>query len=130
MTRSDPPALEKAWALIDIERRRDRLARRLCVAAWSATFALALLFAAMISVPVIHQVRLARVGALPWMAAVGAAMPLMSVLWTLTLLVAALSTVGVFLRQRSASLAEIQLRLAALEEMLGARGERPTPPRE
>jgi len=45
------------------------------------------------------------------------------VLWTLCLLIAALSTVGVFLRQRTASLAEIQLRLAALEDMLGARGD-------
>ena len=126
MTRSDPPALEQAWALIETERRRDRFVRRACVAAWSATFVLALLLAAMIAVPVVYQVRLARVGAVPWMAAVGAAMPLMGALWTLSLLVAGLSTVGVFLRQRSASLAEIQLRLAALEEMLGSRGDAPS----
>ena len=130
MTRSDSPALETAWALIEAERRRDRFARRLCVAAWGATFLLALLLAAMIAVPVVHMARLARVGAVPWMTAVGAAMPLMGALWTLSLLVAGLSTVGVFLRQRSASLAEIQLRLAALEEMLGARGERGAPQRE
>lgn len=125
MTRLNPPA-EKAWALIETERRRDRFIRRVCAAAWSAVFLLAVLFAVMIAVPVFNMIRLAQVGAMPWSAAIGAAMPLMGVLWTLSLLVAALSTVGVFLRQRSASLAEIQLRLAALEEMLGSRGDAPS----
>ena len=124
MTRLNAPA-DQAWALIETERRRDRFIRRVCGAAWSVVFVLALLFAAMIAVPVINMIRLAQVGAMPWSAAIGAAMPLMGVLWTLSLLVAALSTVGVFLRQRSASLAEIQLRLAALEEMLGSRGDAP-----
>jgi hypothetical protein len=126
MTRTDSPALEKAWALIETERRRDRFIRRVCIAAWSVTFGLALLFAAAIAAPIIQMARGAMLGAFPWMTVVGAAMPLMGVLWTLSLLVAGLSTVGVFLRQRAASLAEIQLRLAALEEMLGARGETPT----
>ena len=40
------------------------------------------------------------------------------VLGVLSVLIATLSTVGMFLRQRTASLAEIQLRLAALEELL------------
>lgn len=99
--------------------------RRVCVAAWTATFAVALVFAAMVAVPVIQMVRLVQVGAMTWAGVVGAAMPFLGVLWTLCLLVAALSTVGVFLRQRTASLAEIQLRLAALEDMLGARGDLP-----
>jgi hypothetical protein len=41
----------------------------------------------------------------------------------LSLLVAALSTVLVFLRLRTASLAEIQMRLAALEELVASPGE-------
>ena len=56
-------------------------------------------------------------GNLPWITVVGIATPFMSTLLVLSVLVAALSTVGVFLRFRSASLAEIQLRLAALEDM-------------
>jgi len=120
MTRPDAPT-EQAWAMIETERRRDRFIRRVCVAAWTATFVVALLFAVFIAVPVVNMIRMAQVGAVPWSAAFGAAMPFLGVLWTLTLLVAALSTVGVFLRQRTASLAEIQLRLAALEEMLAAR---------
>ena len=46
------------------------------------------------------------------------AMPTVAVLGILSLLVATLSTVGIFLRLRTASLSEIQLRLAALEEMI------------
>ena len=43
--------------------------------------------------------------------------------FALSLLVAVLSTVGVFLRFRTASLAEIQLRLAAVEQMLTDQAE-------
>jgi hypothetical protein len=63
------------------------------------------------------------VGAVPWITVMGSAMPLVDVLWKLSLLVAAVSTVGIFLRLRTASLTEIQLRLAALEEMLAARAD-------
>jgi len=60
------------------------------------------------------------------MTVAGMAMPLIGVLWTLSLLVSALTTVGVFLRLRTASLSEIQLRLAALEEMLTAQSDAPS----
>jgi hypothetical protein len=46
------------------------------------------------------------------------AMPFVWVLGAISLLVAVLSTVGIFLRFRAASLAEIRLRLAAVEQML------------
>lgn len=45
-------------------------------------------------------------------------MPLIAVVGVLSLLIATPSTVGVFLRLSTASLAGIQLRLAALEDML------------
>jgi RNA polymerase sigma-70 factor (ECF subfamily) len=45
-------------------------------------------------------------------------MPLIAVTGVLSVLIATVSTVGVFLRLRTASLAEIQVRLAALEQML------------
>jgi hypothetical protein len=41
------------------------------------------------------------------------------------LLIAALSTVGIFLQVRTANLAEIQLRLATLEDLLQERGGAP-----
>ena len=39
----------------------------------------------------------------------------------LSVLVATVSTIGVFIRMRTSSLHEIQLRLAALEDMLASR---------
>lgn len=51
-----------------------------------------------------------------------AALPLVAVVGVLSLLIATLGTVGIFLRLRTASLSEIQLRLANLEDMV--RGER------
>ena len=47
-----------------------------------------------------------------------AILPIVIVLMILSTLIATLSTVGIFLRLRTASLQEIQLRLAALEAML------------
>ena len=51
---------------------------------------------------------------------VGAAIPFVTTIGMLSVLIATLSTVAVFLRLRTSSLAEIQLRLAALEDMLTA----------
>jgi hypothetical protein len=113
-----------AWTLIDRERRGDRLIKRLCVAAWTATFALALVVAIAVGASVVQMLRIAALGGTTLMGVVGAAMPLIGMLWTLSLLAAALTTVGVFMRQRAASLAEIQLRLAALEDMLASTRDR------
>jgi hypothetical protein len=60
-------------------------------------------------------------GKVPRRAIADAALPLIVVLGLLSLLIATLTTVGIFLRLRTASLAEIQLRLAALEDMLASR---------
>ena len=48
-------------------------------------------------------------------------MPLFTTLLMLSVLIATLSTVAIFLRLRTATLSEIQLRLAALEDMLASR---------
>jgi hypothetical protein len=112
------PATDTLRTILDQEKRRDRLVRRVCIAAWAVTIFIVLVFAGMVLAQLSHMMRAVTVGALHWTTLVGAAMPLVGVLWILSLLVAALSTVGVFLRFRSASLAEIQLRLATLEDML------------
>lgn len=117
MTTATSPASQQAWALIEIEKRRDRFIRRVSIIAWSLTFGFVLLFAGLTLPGVIEMIR----GDLPWMAVVGVATPFLSTVLLLSILIAALSTVGVFLRFRSASLAEIQVRLAALEDMLAQR---------
>jgi hypothetical protein len=110
-----------AWSEIEKERRRDRMIRRVCIAAWTVTGVLVLLFAVAIAFPVVQMVRLAASGGVPWITVIGSAMPFIGAIWTLSLLVATLSTVAVFLRLRTASLAEIQQRLAQLEEILASR---------
>ena len=111
------------WSAIEVERRRDQTIRRICVAAWTFTFALALVLIASFVAGLVQMFQGAFQGAMPWMAVVTSAMPMFGALWTLSLLIAALSTVGVFLRLRTASLQEIQLRLAAIEEMVAGLGD-------
>jgi len=117
-------AADRTWALIENEKRRDRFIRRVNVIAWTATFVLVLLIAVLAGLQIAELARAGILRAVPWSAVIGSVMPLVDVLWKLSLLVAALSTVGIFLRLRTASLTEIQLRLASLEEML-AKGHEP-----
>ena len=111
---------DRTHALIENERRRDRFIRKVSIAAWSTTVFLVLVVAAMVSVQVVEMTKAGLLGAVPWMTVMASAMPLVDVLWKLSLLVATLSTIGIFLRLRTASLTEIQLRLAALEEMIAS----------
>jgi hypothetical protein len=107
--------------LIELERRRDRLIRRVSIAAWALTFVTVGSFAGIIAMRLVHLAQLVAAGAGDRQALWEAAVPLVVVLGVLSLLVAVLATVGVFLRLRTASLVEIQLRLAALEAMLAER---------
>lgn len=119
-TTTEPTA--DRWPAIERERRRDRLVRRLCIAAWSVTFGLVLVLGVIVAMSVAHAMRAAQVGVLPWTAVFDLAMPFILVLGVVFLLIATLCTVGVFLRMRTTTLGEIQLRLAALERMLAASG--------
>ena len=116
---------DEASALIENERRRDRFIRRVSIVAWSVTFLLVLLVAGLVGMQATQMARAAPVGMVPWATVVGSVMPLIDVLWKLSLLVAGLSTVGIFLRLRTASLTEIQLRLAALEAMIASKPDSP-----
>jgi hypothetical protein len=117
------PTQGDAWIGIEKEKRLDRLVRKACIIAWAVTLGLLVLFAIGIAAPVVQMMKIASGGGVPWITVVGSAMPLFGMLWTVSLLVATLTTVGVFLRLRTASLSEIQLRLAMLEEMLSAQAE-------
>ena len=107
--------------LVERERRRDRTIRRLSIVAWAVTFVAVVLFAGIVVLRLIHIAQLVSVGIVRQQALWQAAVPLIAVLGVLSLLVAVLATVGVFLRLRTASLVEIQLRLAALEAIIAER---------
>jgi uncharacterized PurR-regulated membrane protein YhhQ (DUF165 family) len=118
MTPREPSARQDPTALIDRDKRMDRFIRRVATAAWSVTFLIALLLTVMTGIQVAQFVPGASAGEVPWMVVIGLSMPLIIVLGFLAVLIATLSTVGIFLRLRTSSLSEIQMRLAALEEML------------
>jgi cytochrome bd-type quinol oxidase subunit 2 len=123
MSNGKSTASERAWALIDEEKKRDRFLRKVSRIAWVITFVIVAIFTVMIGIQVAQMIKVVGAGAAPLMAVVGVAIPLVVVLGFLALLIATLSTVGIFLRLRTASLTEIHLRLATLEEMLSTRGE-------
>ncbi|HSA54991.1 MAG TPA: hypothetical protein VLE53_04765 [Gemmatimonadaceae bacterium] len=123
MTQSGTPGTDATWALVEREKRRDRALRRVSVGAWSITFILLLLLAVAVGMQVSQMLQAVSAGVIPLTAVFWSAMPLISVLGILSVLIGTLSTVGIFLRLRTASLTEIQLRLAALEEMLATRGD-------
>lgn len=114
------PASERVWSVIEREKRRDKLVRKVSVAAWSVTAGTVLVFGAVTSIEVWDMMRLALEGMAPWSFVFRSTIPFVAVIGILGLLVAVLSTVGIFFRLRTASLSEIQLRLAGLEEMIAS----------
>jgi hypothetical protein len=109
---------ERIWELIEAEKGRDRTLKRVSTGAWVVTF-VALLFTAVgIGFNVAWAVQMWIQGDVYASVIFREAMPFVWVLGAISLLVAVLSTVGIFLRFRAASLAEIRLRLAAVEQML------------
>lgn len=113
------------WAAIERERRIDHWVARTCGVAWVLTLVLAGAYTVVIGAQAYRVWRLQRVGVLTGADVLGAMTPLLIALGVLVLLVATLSTVGVFLRFRTAALSEIQLRLATLESLLSS--TRPSP---
>lgn len=99
---ADTTHSNSAWDAIEQSRRFDRFVRRTCIAAWTGAFVVVLVFGAL-----------------------EVAKPLLIMVGALCVLIATLTTVGIFIRQRAASLAEIQVRLAALEDILEGQNSAP-----
>jgi hypothetical protein len=127
MTARPTSVKEEAWVIIEREKRTDRFIRRVSITAWTITFLIALFFTVMTGIQIAEFWRLVLAGGLPRTEVIRVSMPLIIVLGFLSVLIATLSTVGIFLRLRTASFAEIQLRLAALEEMLSSKPDSDRP---
>lgn len=115
---TDTTHSNSAWDAIEQSRRFDRFVRRACIAAWTGGFVVVLAYAALVVAQIVNMLKLAAIGGFMTIAALEIAKPLLIMVGVLCVLIATLTTVGIFMRQRAASLAEIQLRLAALEDML------------
>ncbi len=118
-----PSQSHLAWDAINADKRLDRIIRRVGVVAWVITALLLIAYGTMISIEAIRMARLVALGAMGKEVPLDVLSRFAAVLGGLSLLVAVLCTIGVFLRMRTATLAEIQLRLAALEDMLAKRGD-------
>ena len=123
MTPSRDTAHDGVWAAVERDRRQDRILRRVGLAAWSVTFIAVLVYASMIVIQILEFRRLVAVGMAAERSVFLAAMPLVGVIGVLGVLIATLATIGMFLRMRTASLQEIQQRLAALEAVLVERAD-------
>jgi hypothetical protein len=109
---------DRVWQLMEAEKKRDRILQRIGLAAWILTLA-ALLFTALgIATNVWWAVQAFQAGQVGVSIIFREAMPLVWAVGGVSLLVAVLATVGMFLRLRAASLDEIRVRLAALEGMI------------
>ena len=122
MSETKKNASSSAWDAIENEKKRDRFIRRVCTIAWTVTGLLALFLAILVGIQIAELARGALAGTIPWMSVAGVAMPFVISLAMLSVLIATVATIGMFVRMRAASLHEIQLRLAALEDMLASRG--------
>ena len=107
-------ATESVMDRIDEERRRDAFIRRAAKMAWGVTFLIVLFLIGLTITQIVGMTG----GNTGLMVIASLAMPLALTLGALSVLVATLCTIGMFLRMRAASLQEIQLRLAAIEQIL------------
>ena len=114
---------DAVWSTIEQNKRTDRFIRRVGIAAWSATLIAVLGYAIIVGFQVSAMIKLMAVGGARGIAVGAAITPIVVVVGLLALLIAVLATIGSFVRMRTTSLAEIQLRLAALEELLTARSQ-------
>lgn len=121
MTGSAQLGQDEMWDRIDREKDRDRALRRVSGIAWSITFFILFLMTIRVGVElygVLGKWGSGLTGIDRFFIASKTLTPLLGVVGGISLLIGTLSTVGVFLRLRTASLSEVQLRLAALEDML------------
>lgn len=119
--RSEYSKQEDTLAWLESERRRTQKLHTMGYAAWVVTFVVLALYAVMVGVQafvIVGQVGQGAFSLMSVMAVVGTITPLLIAVGVTALLIAVLSTIGIFVRVRTASLAEIQLRLAALERAL------------
>jgi hypothetical protein len=115
---------DRTWALIDEEKRRDQSLRKIAKTAWIVAVTVVVVYGTVTAIQVWEMMQGFLGGMLPMSTAAAMATPFLISLGLLSVLVATVTTIGTFMRLRTTSLHEIQLRLAAIEEMIATRSER------
>ena len=91
-------AYDATWSAIDREKRRDAVVRRTSIAAWAVTFVALLVFAAIMVQRFLMIQRRVAYGVAATFELYESMLPLVAVVGVLAVLIATLSTVGIFLR--------------------------------
>lgn len=118
MSTTDNKAREQVWDLIDREKKRDKMIRRVSRIAWGTTLVILLVFLVFTIKDVTTTFRLYKSQIVAAKQVWKALVPFAIVLGSVSLIVGVLSTIGVFLRLRTTSLLEVQQRLANLEQLI------------
>ena len=105
------------WDLVQGEKKRDQKVVLLSKIAWSVTGIAVLMFGAIQFSHFLQYLELIALGTGSMDQLWAQLTPLVAVIGIIGLIIAILATVGIFLRLRTSSLHEIQVRLAALEQM-------------
>lgn len=108
------------WKAIDKEHRIDRMIKRISRVTWGLTFLLLGVYLVYTLQNVQLMMQRYKAGVASYEMVTDSVTPFFITFGTIVLVVAILSTVGVFLRLRTASLLEIQQRLSHLENMFMA----------
>ncbi|WP_323757767.1 hypothetical protein [Roseivirga sp.] len=121
MTKMNEKSKDAIWKMIDREKKKDVFVKRISKMGWTGTVVMLLFFLTITLIDLSRMVGLYGEGMVSRQSVINTVVPFAIVLGGLCLIIAILSTIGVFLRMRTTSLLEIQQRLANLEQMVVAK---------
>ena len=121
MTKMNEQSKDAIWEMIDREKKKDLLIKRVSKVGWIGTVVMLLVFLTLTLIDLSRMVELYGKGLVSRESVINTIIPFAIVLGGLCLIIAILSTIGMFLRMRTTSLLEIQQRLASLEQMVVAK---------
>ncbi|KYG78730.1 hypothetical protein [Roseivirga echinicomitans] len=121
MTKMNEQSKDAIWEMIDREKKKDVFVKRISKIGWTGTVVMLLFFLTITLIDLSRMVGLYGQGVVSRQSVINTVVPFAIVLGGLCLIIAILSTIGVFLRMRTTSLLEIQQRLANLEQMVVAK---------
>lgn len=120
MKKNDNAAQDMIWTMIEKEKKRDKLVKLISLIAWVVTLVVMVVFLIFTIREMSKTLTLYNMGMVDSQSIIEIVTPPLLVLGGISLVIAILATVGVFLRLRTTSLLEIQQRLANLENMVTA----------
>ncbi len=118
MNKVKESAKDHVWTVIEKEKKRDFMIKLISKIAWSITLLIVIGFLVITVFDFSKAMTQYHSGMVPYKFVIVTLEPFFLMLGGLSLLIAILATVGMFLRLRTTTLLEIQQRLANLEGMI------------